>query len=74
MARTTPKVLEAAGAVRGMITAGHLMPGDIAPSALALAEGTGVCYAYCLRALRLLTADGTLEAGKPPHGRPRVPR
>lgn len=73
MARTPPaKVRQAAYTVRGMIAEGTLKPGDTAPSAPALSEQTGVCYVYCLRALRLLAADGTLEPGKA-RGRLRVP-
>lgn len=57
-----------------MLSSGRLLPGDIAPSAPELATQTGICYSYCLQALRLLVADGTLEPGRPPRGRPRVPR
>lgn len=71
--RATPKVREAADAVRAMIAVGRLLPGEAAPTAPGLSTQTGICYVYCLRALRLLVADGTLEAGKPPRGRPRVP-
>ena len=74
MARIAPKARAVAETVRGMIAAGELAPGDIAPSAPALAAQTGTCYSYCLAALRQLTAEGTLEAGRPPRGRPRVPR
>lgn len=56
-----------------MIAGGLLLPGDLAPSAPALSAQTGTCLVYCLRALRALVDDGTLEAGKTPHGRPRVP-
>jgi len=74
MARATPKVRQAAYTVRAMIAEGTLRPGDIAPSAPQLREATGVCEAYCRRALAGLVEDGTLEPGKPPRGRPRVPR
>jgi len=72
--RTTPKITQAAYTVRGMIAEGTLKPGDKAPSVPELREATGVCTDYCLRALRLLVADGTLLPGRPPLGRPRVPR
>ena len=64
---------QAAYTVRAMIREGDLRPGDKAPSARELREVTGVCVAYCRRAIRLLTDDGTLLPGKPPQGRPRVP-
>jgi DNA-binding GntR family transcriptional regulator len=75
VARTAPpKVREAADTVREMIGDGKLLPGETAPSAPGLSAQTGICYSYCARALRALVADGTLEPGKPPRGRPRVPR
>lgn len=69
-----PKVRQAADTVRAMIAGGHLLPGEIAPSAPELSERTGTCLAYCRWALNLLVGDRTLEAGRPPRGRPRVPR
>lgn len=73
MPRTTPKVRQAAYTVRAMIAEGILRPGGIAPSAPQLRKATGVCEAYCRRALALLVADGTLVPGPSPRGRPRVP-
>lgn len=73
MARAAPRVRQAADVVRAMIDGGTLRPGDLAPFAPGLSAQTGICYTYCLRALRLLVADGTLEPGAPPRGRPRVP-
>jgi len=73
VARTPPKVQQAVYTVRAMIAEGLLKPGDIAPSVPQLQEATGVCEAYCQRAIRLLVADGTLVPGPSPRGRPRVP-
>jgi len=70
--RFAPKVRAAAEAVRAMVAEGRLLPGDAAPSAAALSEMTGTCYVYCLQAVRLLLAEGTLVRVKSPRSRPRV--
>jgi hypothetical protein len=54
-------VPEAAAAVREMIAAGTLKPGDQAPCGRELAAGTGLPLTACQAALRSLAADGTLE-------------
>jgi DNA-binding transcriptional MocR family regulator len=54
-------VPEAAAAVREMIAAGTLKPGDPAPCGRELAAGTGLPLTACQAALRSLKADGTLE-------------
>lgn len=71
MARTTPAIEQVRYTVRGMIAEGALAPGDPAPTVPELQEATGVCRAYCHRALRLLTDDGTLVT-ETPRGRRRV--
>jgi DNA-binding GntR family transcriptional regulator len=43
-----------------MIADGTLKPGGTVPSARTLHSETGISEAYCLRALRLLVAEGTL--------------
>lgn len=73
MARFAPKAGAVAEAVRAMIAESRLLPGEAAPSAAALSGQTGTSYVYCLQALRLLVAEGTLER-ESPGGRPRVPR
>jgi len=72
VARTTPAIEQVRYTVRGMIREGDLRPGDLAPTTAELREATGVCEAYCQRALRLLTDDGTLVR-EHPRGRRRVP-
>ncbi len=59
--------------VRAQIADGTLKPGQSTPSAPALSRATGRNPATCLRALRALVEDGTLEAPHSAQGRPRVP-
>jgi DNA-binding transcriptional MocR family regulator len=61
--RVTPKIAEAADAVRGMIAAGMLSPGDRAPSSEALREATGICTDYCRRALFVAEAQSPAGGG-----------
>jgi Helix-turn-helix domain/Bacterial regulatory proteins, gntR family len=62
----------AAETVRAQIAAGTLRPGMPAPSGAALARVTGYGVLTCRKALDLLVADGSLQAGPSPNARPRV--
>jgi DNA-binding GntR family transcriptional regulator len=66
--RLQPRALQAAEAVREMIAAGALRPGDPAPTIAGLREATGTSAYNCYAALGELERDGTLRA----HGRGRV--
>lgn len=58
--KITPRVREAADAVRAMIAAGTLKPGDRGPTAVMLHEATGISVYRCLCGLRLLVDEGVL--------------
>ncbi len=75
---STPRFAQAAAIVRAQVADGTLKPGQPAPSGAHLARVTGFSQDTCVKALRALTAEGTLTRGvsrerPPPRRRPRQP-
>ena len=69
---STPRFAQAAAIVRAQVADGTLKPGQPAPSGAYLARVTGFSQDTCVKALRALTAEGTLTRGVSRNARPRV--
>jgi DNA-binding transcriptional regulator YhcF (GntR family) len=66
------KYMQVAARIRVQIAAGTLVPGEPAPSGVALARATGYNTLTCRKALHMLVKEGVLVPGASPGARPRV--
>jgi hypothetical protein len=62
-----------ADAVRAMIAAGDLAPGDLTPAATDLSALTGASAQTCRKAVMIMARSGELDPPASRAGRPRVP-